>query len=557
MTMVLAPKTTINILPADTRVPNASQRVLLVGEIGTTPTVNSGEIIENVQAPPENTDPFDPYFWTPGSPEILFGADSELCRMIREFKAINPVTQLDAYAYPVDGTGTPSLSHFSLAGTATSDGVITFQVTSPFYEISVPITNGDTAEDIIAACSAAMIANPTLLVAPVIVGLTQLQFEPKSRGYQTASSSAFRMLEMTATGITFDDTDSPTPNPAITRAGSIDLVAAIGDQRYQTIVYPYPELVGDPFSDPTSGIGALFNNFNADNALKDFMMFTGYPFADDGANDPLATGTYLDTTNEQMLAFFTDTGPKIDAVVGLVAPFDACFNIFDYTPVILSKLAAIRSLRLSEGEEVSQYVIARQGLLDAFGGPALASKPYFNTPLPGATVVDSTGFGLSSAQQQTALDKGGFTANLNRAGTETIFGQVPTTYKFDNAGNPDISYKFVNYVDTISNSREYFFNNLKKRFAQSRLTNGDVLKGRDMANAETISAYCESLYQDLSGRDFVLVEAGEEATAFFKANLIVVIDTSLGRATVNMKVPIVTQLREIRATMQISFGTEG
>jgi hypothetical protein len=36
-----------------------------------------------------------------------------------------------------------------------------------------------------------------------------------------------------------------------------------------------------------------------------------------------------------------------------------------------------------------------------------------------------------------------------------------------------------------------------------------------------------------------------------------VLDLAAGRATVQMTVPIVTQLREILATMKIAFSTEG
>jgi hypothetical protein len=114
----------------------------------------------------------------------------------------------------------------------------------------------------------------------------------------------------------------------------------------------------------------------------------------------------------------------------------------------------------------------------------------------------------------------------------------------------------MNYVDTSSQAREYYFNNLKSRFAQSRLTTGDVIKGRDMANDLTIRAYCEKLYLDLSGPDFVLLQTGETAVKFYKDNLSIVLDLATGKATITMTVPLVTQLREIVATMKIAFTTE-
>jgi hypothetical protein len=111
-------------------------------------------------------------------------------------------------------------------------------------------------------------------------------------------------------------------------------------------------------------------------------------------------------------------------------------------------------------------------------------------------------------------------------------------------------------VDTSSQAREYFHNNLLARFAQSRLTEGAVSRGRDMANEVVIKAYCEKLYQDLAGPDYVLVQDGEAAITYFKTNLTVTLDLALGKATITMLVPIVTQLRIIVATFKISFSTQ-
>ena len=134
-------------------------------------------------------------------------------------------------------------------------------------------------------------------------------------------------------------------------------------------------------------------------------------------------------------------------------------------------------------------------------------------------------------------------------------GEVVTTYKNDSAGNPDTSFKFLNYVDTASAAREYFWNNLKKRFAQSRLTEGDLIRGRDIANALSIEAYLTELYADLS--ELTILQAGETALQFFNDNISVTLDLSLGKATVTMIVPIVTQLRTINVSMQLAFTTEG
>ena len=54
----------------------------------------------------------------------------------------------------------------------------------------------------------------------------------------------------------------------------------------------------------------------------------------------------------------------------------------------------------------------------------------------------------------------------------------------------------------------------------------------------------------------MLVQAGEVAFKFYKDNITVTLNLAMGRATIQMTVPIVTQLREILVTMKIAFSTE-
>ena len=77
-----------------------------------------------------------------------------------------------------------------------------------------------------------------------------------------------------------------------------------------------------------------------------------------------------------------------------------------------------------------------------------------------------------------------------------------------------------------------------------------------MANSTVIKAYMMGLYDDLAGVDYVLVQAGDVASKYFRDNMVVSISLIEGKVTVNMKVPIVTQLREFIATLQISFSTD-
>ena len=76
-----------------------------------------------------------------------------------------------------------------------------------------------------------------------------------------------------------------------------------------------------------------------------------------------------------------------------------------------------------------------------------------------------------------------------------------------------------------------------------------------MANAGVIRSFSKRLFQDLSGVDFVLVEDGEDALVFFNENMVITITKSTGTVSINMTLPIVTQLRTILFTTKIAFST--
>jgi hypothetical protein len=219
-----------------------------------------------------------------------------------------------------------------------------------------------------------------------------------------------------------------------------------------------------------------------------------------------------------------------------------------------AQLAGIAALRMTDGASIARFVTTTSSL-DQFGGTALASLPYFNTPLPNMPLL-KVGRGFTDVEIESLHDSGGYVMGLNVAGNAGIVGEVVTTFKTDAGGNPDPTWKYLNYVHTGTNVREYFFNNLKKRFVQSRLTQGAVSRGRDMVNEQVFRAFTEKLYLDLAGANFVLVQDGAAAITFFKDNLTVVLDLSLGKITSTMLVPIVTQARIIIATIKISFSTE-
>lgn len=516
MTTVNQPRVAVNILPAATQVGNTGQKILFIGQM-TTGTATAGALVESVG--------------NGGAEDALFGANSAIASLIRANKVRNQEVRVDAIALADNGAGVAAAGSFDLSGTATEAGELVI-VAGGYanHRYSIAVALGDTATVIGDAVEAAILADTKSQLTAVnttgTVDVTCDNAGTYGNGLPLEIIGSVAGITTGVTGMSGGVTD-----PLLT--GVFD---PVGESRYQAVVWQY--------ADDTSAIrGFLDARFDADGAVQDGVAFTA-------TNDTFANLTTLgDALNSQSLVIF---GGQQETETNYSGG-----DIVEHPMIKAAIFAGYRGLRLdTSGFSIADLVIATNGALDAFGGPALASKPYFNTPAATLFAI-KTGRGFDKLEVETLLDSGISLAGNNVAGNTVIFGEVVTTYKTDVAGNPDISFKFLNYVDTATQSREYFFNNYRKRFAQSRLTEGDTIQGRDMANANTLRSYSKRLYADLSGTDFVLLEAGDEALQFYDDNLIILIDKAQGKATISMKVIIVTQLREIIATMQLAFSTEG
>jgi phage tail sheath gpL-like len=223
---------------------------------------------------------------------------------------------------------------------------------------------------------------------------------------------------------------------------------------------------------------------------------------------------------------------------------------FEMPDIICAQICAIRSLRLTQDAPLSQFLttVARS---DQFGGPEIGSLPYFNTSLPNLPVAQADDF-FTASELDELRNNAVSTVGPNRAFNGTVFGEFVTTYLTDTAGNADDSFKFVNIVDTASIIREFFFENYKNQYAQTRLTDGDLIAGRDMANEASIRAFSNELFDELAEQ--ALVQAGSDAKKDFDDNLVITVTVRTGTVSVDMAPLLVTQLRAILGTIQINFG---
>jgi len=511
---IKVPAVTINIIPAYQKEQNDEQRILFVGQKIASGTATPGVLYDNL----DNANGQDP----------LFGKTSMLAGMVRAAKAINKVSRMDAIPLSDDGSAAAATGTIAFSGTATANGTIFVTIGSVVnhtYELDC-VTTSSTATTIGDALVAAITADTTTTVTAVnttgSVVLTAI-----NKGLEGNKISL--VVSGTVAGITYTNSgmSGGATNPSLT-----NLFNVIGGIRYQTIVFPSTYTV-------TSLVSLLNGRFNVDNNILDGIGLISYT---DTAANLITMGNAQNTQN------FAIHGNKI-----VSESFYKGSAILELDAVIASEIAAIRALRLTDGADISQYVFSANGNLDNFGGIAISSLPYFNTTFYNLFPM-FIGREFTDAEIISLKDAGVFVLGNNRTRTNIIAGEVMTTYKTDAASNEDVSFKYMEYVDTSSNIREYIYNNLKTRFANSRLTNGDVIPNRIMANKQIIAAYLIGLYNDLA-TIYVLTQAGEDARNFFIQNLSITLDLAAGKITIAMITPIVTQLREINAAMQIAFST--
>ena len=507
---VSLPKVTFNLLPGQEAISTAPQKVLIVGQM-VSGTATSGDLQQNIQNNSEE--------------DTLFGATSMIAGMIRGFKNLNQVTQLDAIGLADNGAAVDATGSVVFTGPATADGTITINLGSSVnHSFDLAITSGDTATVIGAALEAAVTADTD---SPVTASNAAGTVTITAVNGGTVGNFITLQAVGTVAGVTTTLTamSSGATDPVLT--GVLDVV---GNERYQTVVAPfqYGTAFITDFLDP---------RFNATNRILDGV---GILTSTDSFSNLLTTGN---AENSESLSIFGNRAVNTSTLEG-----SACVEL---DQVISSYVAALRSKRLTEGANINDIVIAPSGSNDNFGGPELASLPYFNTPitpLPLIAIVDE----FTDTEMDQLEGAGISVFGNNEARSLVILGTTVSTRKTDDASNPELTFKFLNAVDTSSVVRENFFNNNKARFAQSRLTEGDLVPNANIANDSVIRAFQISVFDLIGG---LLVQTGEESRNFFIENLTITLDVLNGLVTINMKVPIVGQLREIQGNIEIVFST--
>ena len=427
----------------------------------------------------------------------------------------------------LDGTAaTAAAATLTVGGAATAAGTLELSILSEkLFTQNISIASGATAATVGTAIKAAFeavsapfeVTDDTFGV--VTITATDLGTIGNNYGLKFTGVPAGLTVTLTA-GFT-----GGTVPPTVT--GVFDLV---GDIRYQGVLWPE-----DLNANLDIPVDFLDDRFNSSNDILDGVAFHGFI-------DTLASNKVeVNTLNSPSLIV---GGDNISSAANISGP--EIVHPIDWT---LTEFMAIRARRLTENASIASYVTTNAPN-DQFGGISLASLPYFNTPLADTPLTISAIL-FDSAEQEELNTDGYSVLSSNKAGTSMIAGNIVTTYKTDAAGNSDLSFKRLNFVDTVSVAREFIFVNLKSVYDQSRLTSDDPNAGVSMANAQSIKATFFGLMQLL--QDASIIVKGTEATNAYKAATTVTTALATGTATINTILPIVTQLGTINVVLKLSF----
>jgi len=523
MTNASRPVVNAQIIPANIFEAFGSRHDLIVGQIYTgAGTATSGALYRNVQA------------LNNSEINALFGIDTELTQRIDDY-LIASDRQVELSVIPVadDGSALAATSDITFTGTsATEVGIFSISLVDEYkYTVDVSVVVGDTPSTMGVKAQAAIAA---LLACPVsaVESTGVVTLTSKNKG-DVGNTYGLRVSQSGAAGlgVGIDAFTGGATNPDPT--GVLDV---LGEIRVTGISWPE---AWDGLTEIATVKDFLTDRFDVQNNVQDGVAFIGK--TDTYANNKAFAEGY----NSQVLVFGGNNlvaetlhkGPII------LKPADCVMTVF----------MAIRSKRLTEGSLISGDIVARNGLLDNVGGPSLASLPYFNTADRRAKVPAEVGLTYTQQEEYDLLDAGFTVFGINAAGNTIIFRDVATTYKTDTTGNPNASFKYLNYVDTGSVCREILFNSAKTRFAQTRLTTGELEFGRNMENDASIKSHYMGVIKDLG--DLALLASGAYAELEMSDNTVVTIDTANRSASVAGPIILVTQLGTITYSLQFQFAS--
>jgi phage tail sheath gpL-like len=511
------------LLAAQGSVPPDPFRELIVGQLGTDATATDGQVIQNVES------------LTDAEVKSLVGTKGDMLNRVLKARDKSK-GRFSIWAIGLDPVaGTEAEVELAYSGTATEDRLMTVRpISSELFSFNIAVSKDDTANDVAVAVKAGLDALLTRFPAANAILTDTITLTANDSGSIPNKYSVVH--ENIPAGITVNTNESSSrdqfssgaTDPAVT--GIFDNVESI---RFHSILWPW-----ENDFDEVDNFLAPRNVIN--NAFLQGVAFIGLDDTEANIKAKVNGGTPL---NSQNLFFMGNR--KVDGADAFVEPADWR----------VSEFCSIEGLRLTDGTPIAEFVTTTAPL-DVVGGAGTSSLAYHMTPLADTKPVDPSL--VFDNPEQSNLTADGFSiVGVNNTATAVVMGDVVSTYKLNTLGDPDISFKFLNYIRTGYLALEVYFRLLKSAYSQSRLTGGTLIAGRAIANESSIKAKYLSIYKLLSGAEYVLTQAGSDAEKYFFEQLNITADIATGLITSSGQLPIVTQIRDFNISFQLAFEIGG
>tara|TARA_R110000868_G_C10972986_1_gene771143 strand:- start:33633 stop:35168 length:1536 start_codon:yes stop_codon:yes gene_type:complete len=483
----LYPKTTLT-LSAAGQIPSVKARMPLILAQGiATGSFTSGTLVTNIS---NNIN----------AGNDLCGAGSMGALMINKFKALNPYIRLDAII--VDDNGASVAATGSIAVTVTSPLVGTFNLNVGSKELNtylIATTTASTATTIGNDIETAINADLNSPVTAVNVTGT-ITFTAKNKG--TCGNNMNIHLGSLPSGVTAVITAfaSGATDPVLT--GVLDKI----DKLRYDIITPVA-FVSDIKTD-------LEAKFNVSNKILDGVGFVTKTDTYANAQTALVPATLA----SKVITYFNNK---------LVDDADhrgGAFEELDY--VISTACASLRSLRLIPDSLIGSFMTGNV----TRGGTYTAGIPYHGMKLLGFSPMDA-GKGFTDLEIDGLYDLGGSTFSNDDSGQYIVTNPfLLTSYKKATPTSEGFTFRNVNKTDCATYVRDFIFTNLKNKYSQAGLTNGDS-PANSRAVYATQAAIKADIYAwilEMGTGEFALVQKSNELNEEVLNSIIVNINTSTG-----------------------------
>jgi hypothetical protein len=312
----------------------------------------------------------------------------------------------------------------------------------------------------------------------------------------------------------------------------VDLFDLVGETRYTSVLWPdyYRDTAQFPLS-------FLLSRFNGDNQIVDGVVYTTQTNTLSGVIDDTAS------IQGQPIVFASDR--QIDGLFG--ASVGA--NSTKLADVRMAFLALAIDRSRVDGADVSDLVSGALGLADYTGGAELASLPYHNIAIPD-TVPSNSKWYWSEPEQRILRENNISTWGVNRANNTEISGDMLTMWKTDAMGNPNTTWTSLEDLWTSSTVREYTDSSLRTYLAKIRMTNGDVIFDRSMANEQVVENKVMAIYRELG--QMCLCTAGGTAEKAMKKTLSVNHTPSKKMVEISATFEIISQVGTVSFNLRIT-----